>query len=141
MQPFTQFASGSFMSIQKTVLVVDDEELLRSYLVYELGKMGLSAVEAGTGKEALVVAGTQKFDLIITDLRMPDMNGVELLRQIRNGKGQLPPVVVITGDALGAEVQKERLAIVAVLMKPFFPAEIKSAVEKALASEITAASA
>ena len=44
------------MSLQRTVLVVDDEELLRSYLVYELGKMGLRAVEAGTlARKALAI--------------------------------------------------------------------------------------
>jgi two-component system response regulator AtoC len=137
----TTLVSGSKMNPERIVLVVDDEELLRSYLAFELGKMGLKAVEAGTGREGLAKTRTQKFDLIITDLRMPDMNGDEFLCSMHGETGMLPPVIIITGAALGADVHKIRINIAATLMKPFFPAEIKAAVEQALANKISSASA
>jgi CheY-like chemotaxis protein len=79
------------------VLVVDDNHALRRALRRTLVAEGHQVVEASDGREAIQKAKEEDFDLIVSDVRMPDMDGVELLRAIHERDADLP-VLLITGD-------------------------------------------
>jgi two-component system response regulator AtoC len=79
----------------KRMLVVDDEPKMRRVLEFMLRSMGHEFDQASDGKEALAAVESGHFDLVITDLRMPRMDGLELLRELRK-RGDDVPVIVLT---------------------------------------------
>lgn len=81
------------------VLLVDDEESLRITLAANLELEGYEVVEAGSGEEALELAEKQAFDLVLSDIKMPGMNGVELFRALR-AKWPRVPCVLMSAFAL-----------------------------------------
>jgi two-component system chemotaxis response regulator CheY len=88
------------------VLVVDDSSVARRQLRQALEEVGLSVSEASEGVEALWRARQQPYDLIITDIHMPAMDGLQLLRELRKLPGsERTPVYVLTSDG-----SRERLA-------------------------------
>jgi len=84
---------------RKKILVVDDEPDVVSTLIESLEALGYQAKGAPNGKEALNAIKTEDFDLVISDIRMPEKNGIDLLRDIKAGNPDLP-VVIITGYTL-----------------------------------------
>jgi len=82
----------------KRVLIVDDEEVIRDICAQVLGQMGFKTLEAQDAQEALERILSQEIDLLITDIRMPGMSGLELLKQVKEKKPEII-VVMITGYA------------------------------------------
>jgi two-component system, chemotaxis family, chemotaxis protein CheY len=83
----------------KTVLLVDDSRAIRMAGRRIVESLGMSAVEAGDGQEALDVVSTHPgLDAILLDWNMPVMNGLEFLTTLRGGAGQQPPVVMCTTE-------------------------------------------
>lgn len=78
-------------------LVVDDETELRSILRWNLEDFGFHVSEATNGREALTALERETFDVIFSDIRMPEMTGVEFLKQCRDSYPAYPHVVIITG--------------------------------------------
>lgn len=101
------------------ILVVDDEECVRDLLRDVLEKQGFEAVVAEGGRHALSLFERDNFDAVFTDVGMPDMNGWELSRALRERKSDVP-VAVITGwgEAVGSQEQ-EAARVDWVLAKPF----------------------
>lgn len=90
--------SGAIEDVGATVLIVDDEPLSRMLLVEAVERHGFSAIEAESGPEALRTLQESKPDLVILDILMPDMDGFEVCRKIReNSATKHLPVLVITG--------------------------------------------
>lgn len=107
------------MTERTRVLVIDDEEGMRVTLAANLELEGYEVVEAADGQRALEIVAEQPFSLVITDIRMPGMSGVEVLRRLRRLR---PGIVVImmTGFALEDLVEEGILeGAYAVLKKPF----------------------
>lgn len=93
------------MSVMKPqILVVDDEEQLRSLISYALSAAGMQVTTAGTGREALAKLHEQTIDLIVLDVLLPDANGIELCRQIR--RHTQAPVIFLTVRSDQADVIK-----------------------------------
>jgi CheY-like chemotaxis protein len=117
------------------VLLVDDEAAVRGTLRAVLESQGYDCDEAENGAAALALLEKEHFDLIITDNKMPVLNGVEFLKQYSQKPDPKPPVIFFTGDI--SDVEKE-LAIKAgaraVLQKPPNFGEIISAVQQAMSS-------
>ena len=88
----------------RRVLVVDDEPGLREMLAANLELDGFEVVTAESAERGLEIATAQTFDLVLTDIRMPGMNGVEMFRKLRE-LGRRMPVVLMTGFALEELVQ------------------------------------
>ena len=84
---------------RKRILVVDDEPDVITTLMESLEALGYEADGAGNGVEALACLEDKKFDLVITDIRMPEKNGIDLLNDIKAEYPELP-VVIITGYTL-----------------------------------------
>jgi DNA-binding NtrC family response regulator len=90
---------------RKKVLVVDDEESILRTLIEALDILGYDAIGAKNGLEALDVYDNDHFELVITDIRMPELNGIELMQRIRARNPEMP-VVIITGYPLAYPPEK-----------------------------------
>src|SRR5579875_494259 len=107
-----------------TVLIVDDSSVMRKIVERALRQAGLNltrVVEAGSGREGLEMLRREKADLIVSDINMPNMDGLEFLRHIQEeGLAQGAPVVMITTES-GEEHVREALASGAqgYIRKPF----------------------
>jgi len=108
------------------VLIVDDENLMRDEITSQLATLGMNRIEqASDGVEALERLGEAMPDLIIADIRMPRMDGLELFEQIRN-RGIHTPFVVVSGyDLFQYAQQAIRLGAFAYLLKPIKQNELK----------------
>ncbi|OQY67172.1 MAG: DNA-binding response regulator, partial [Polyangiaceae bacterium UTPRO1] len=78
----------------KRVLVVDDERKMRRVLQMLLEQMGLESTAAESGEEALVLFRQEKFDLVMTDLRMPGMGGMAWIEHLRQLDAEVPVIVL-----------------------------------------------
>jgi CheY-like chemotaxis protein len=116
-----------------SVLVIDDDAMLRSFIVELLKRRGYAVVEAENGLDAFSVIGNRSFDLIITDIVMPDMEGLATIRQLRAKLGAGPRIVAISGEG-GDRTQYLRHAAAfgadATLEKPFAPPVLLSLLER-----------
>jgi len=80
-------------ALMKKVLVVDDEENIRELYKEELEDMGFAVTVVADGIQALEVMDTAKFDLVTLDMRMPDMDGIETLRKMKEKDSALPVII------------------------------------------------
>ena len=120
------------MSEKTKVLIVDDEEIVcRSYL-RSLASAHCNVQVAGNGEEALSVLAQQRFDLVLLDIRMPGMDGMEVLKTIKQTWPETQ-VVIITGYP-NIETAKEavRLGAYGYLAKPVGPDEVINAANDAV---------
>ena len=101
------------------VLIVDDERALRMLVTMELEGEGYQVKTAEDGDEALAILLKEAFDLVILDIRMPRMNGLSVLREMKS-KDIRPRVVVLTGvDDLEIAIQAMRLGANDYVTRPF----------------------
>jgi CheY-like chemotaxis protein len=122
----------------KTVLVVDDEPSVLFALSEALGdrRRGVRVATAANGVEAVAVLESQPVDLVLTDLRMPDMDGFELLAFLRRNRAELP---VILMTALGSDETAARLGTAGsfeCLTKPFNVPALKRKIAEMLAQSV-----
>jgi two-component system chemotaxis response regulator CheY len=116
-----------------TVLIVDDSSVMRKIVERALRQAGLNlsrVVEAGSGREGLEALGRERADLIVSDINMPSMDGLEFLRQVQSqGLARGTPVVMITTES-GEEHVREALAAGAqgYIRKPFTPDQVRERV-------------
>jgi two-component system OmpR family response regulator len=114
------------------VLVVDDTKNIRLLLTQCLEFEGYTVTTAGNGTEALEILSHQSFDLIFLDVRMPELSGTEVLRQMRQ-MGIHSPVVMITAfGTVKNAVECTQLGAVAYLQKPFTENKVKQVLEEVL---------
>lgn len=113
------------------ILVVDDDQNLLDLLDDTLTTIGYEATGSADGFEALEKLKQQKFDLVISDIKMPGMDGLELLREIRESYPDLP-VLFITGAGLPETIEKA--APDGFLDKPFRISHIERLIENCLSA-------
>jgi two-component system response regulator AtoC len=118
------------MSIEK-VLVVDDEVIMRNFLVEALKRKGLEAVPAENGLKATQLIKEQFFDLVITDMRMPKMTGLELLKQIKEIAPRTLVVVMTAFGTIENAVEAMQCGAFHYLIKPCSLESIMANIEKA----------
>lgn len=115
------------------ILIVDDEESIRFSLKRALERDGHDVAAATDGRQALHLMQHQIFDLILTDLKMDDVNGVELMRQVQAISPDTA-VIMLTGYAtLESAIEALRQGAVDYLVKPCSSADVRASVEKGLA--------
>lgn len=114
------------------ILVVDDNEIIRSLVKETLEEEGHTVVIASTSAKGIDCVKRWDFDLVFLDLKMPDMDGAELLKQLRSIKPRLP-VTIITGYP-GSEMMERAIkqGPLGVMLKPFDASDIISAVNSFL---------
>ncbi len=106
-----------------TVLVVDDEEGLREILSLEFSLRGFRVVSAACGRDAFDLVKKEKVDAVVSDVRMPNGDGIELLRNIKSFNPSIR-VLLMTGFADLTEAEATSLGAEKLLMKPFSLAEL-----------------
>ena len=123
------------MSAQKQLLIVDDSTSMRQMVAFALTSGGFDVREAEDGQAALDIARGQRFDAVVTDVNMPRMDGISLIRELR----QLPaykftPLLMLTTES-GGDKRLEGKAAGATgwLVKPFDPEQLVATVRKVLA--------
>lgn len=107
----------------RTILIVDDDPHIRQLLVFVLGKAGLETIEAGDGEAALALADSARPDLVVLDINMPRMDGLETCRRLR-ADGDVPILFLSSRDdeidrVLGIELGADDYVV-----KPFSPREV-----------------
>ena len=117
---------------ESTILIVEDEANIRSLIAQQLKWDGYVVIEADNGLDGLILAEEQSPDLIILDMLMPGMNGLEFLSRMGQRSGDPVPVIVMSGS-LNQQVAKECVAagVTEMLCKPFRLEALKSAVKRA----------
>ncbi len=115
------------------ILVVDDEDGVRSFLAEALEDAGHSVAEAGDGDEATERLRREPFDLLVTDLRMPRMDGLELVRVARAERPEMRVIVLTAHGTVEAAVELTRLGAFELLEKPIeSPARLRQLAARAL---------
>ena len=103
----------------RSAIVVDDDPGIRYFVRLVLAHEGYSVREAVNGKDALEKLGTQPADLLVTDLMMPDIDGIELIRSVRRN-GMAGTIIAISGAIESVYLSvANRLGVDYVLRKPF----------------------
>jgi two-component system KDP operon response regulator KdpE len=113
------------------ILVVDDERAIRRFLRASLTTHGHTILEAGSGAEALSVAAEQRPDIIFLDLGLPDMDGVEVMRRLREWT-QIPIIVLSVRDQETAKIEALDAGADDYLTKPFGMGELMARVRGVL---------
>jgi nitrogen regulation protein NR(I) len=116
------------------VLVVDDEANMRRVLSALVRREGFETVEAANGVAALEILDEEKVDAVLTDLKMPQMNGIELLAEVRRRRVGIPVILLTAHGTIGSAVEALKRGAFDFLTKPFEPDEIRQVVAKAVAT-------
>jgi DNA-binding NtrC family response regulator len=116
----------------KKVLVIDDERIVIDSITKILKEERIDVESTLSGRQGVEMALQKDYDLVLSDLRMPDIGGMRVLRDIKRVKPKLP-VVIITGYAtVPSAVQAMKLGAAEILEKPFSPDGLVYTVQKAL---------
>jgi CheY-like chemotaxis protein len=118
------------------VLIVDDDPSVRALIRRLVEREGHGAVVAETGRVALDVLATGGFDLVVTDINMPDVDGIELILAIRDMGLTMPIIAISGGGRINADSLLEdakAFGAVEVLAKPFHLAEAREVIARCLA--------
>lgn len=120
--------------MSKCILVVDDSETVRQVLQLTLSKAGFEVVEAEDGVDALSKLSNESVDMIVTDLNMPNMDGLELIRKVREeGSYRFTPIVMLTTESSEEKKQAGRAAGASGwIVKPFKPEQLLKVVKMIL---------
>jgi two-component system, chemotaxis family, chemotaxis protein CheY len=121
----------------KTILIVEDSSTTRALIRAVIDELGdFETVEATTGFEALKMLPQQQYDLIITDINMPDINGLELINFVRsNSRYSSLPIIIVSTER--SEEDKKRgmaLGATSYITKPFRSLELQEAIRKIIGS-------
>lgn len=115
----------------KRILVADDEEVMRMLIVDTLEDLGYEIREAADGREASRLFKEEDFDLLIADYMMPEMTGIELIREVRAHprRGSVPIIVLTAKSRQEDEAAARAAGADYYLMKPFSPLKLAETVE------------
>ena len=118
------------------LLVVDDEANAREILSEHLSISGYKVSSAGNGQEAIELFRNEKIDLVISDLRMPGMDGVELMKAVREIDPRVPVIIVTAYGSIEGAVEAMRQDAHSYVTKPVDLGQLKIDIERALASRV-----
>jgi two-component system chemotaxis response regulator CheY len=116
----------------KQILSVDDSSSIRQMVTFTLRKAGYEVAEAVDGKDGLTKVSGAKFDLIITDLNMPNMDGIEMITAVRKVAGySFTPILMLTTESQAEKKDAGRKAgATGWIVKPFNAEQLVAVVQK-----------
>jgi DNA-binding NtrC family response regulator len=114
------------------VLIVDDEKNIRMTIGQALESLGIEADTAVNGEEALEKIRKKSFNLILLDLKMPGMDGMDVLRQISQMCCDIKVIVITAYATVDSAVEAMRLGAADFLQKPFSPQDIRESITRVL---------
>ena len=118
--------------MKPTILIVEDEPKMRRLLELNLGEDGFATVSAGDAESGLKLLSSARVDLVITDVKLPGMNGMEFLQAVKRAQAALPVVVMTAFGTVETAVQAMKLGACDYLLKPFSLDEVRLVVRKEL---------
>jgi DNA-binding NtrC family response regulator len=116
----------------RSILVVDDEPSIRKVLAAQLRRVGYGVTMVANGSEAIDLLGEQPFDLVISDLKMPGVDGMALLEHCRATLPALPFILITAHGTVDTAVEAIKLGAHDYITKPFDQHELQSVITKAL---------
>ena len=121
------------------LLVVDDELLIRDLLYDFFSSRNYEIILAESGSKALEILGTEDVDLILTDIKMSDINGMEMLRRAETKKNG-PPVIIMTGfPSVETAIEAIQLGVADYIIKPFNINRLFESIESVLEENLVVA--
>ena len=113
-------------------MVVDDSASIRQMVNFTLASAGHVVIEAADGAEALEKSGTQKFDLFVTDLNMPNVDGIQLTRQLRaTTPHRFTPILLLTTESKQErKIEGKAAGATGWIVKPFQVEQLLAVVKK-----------
>ena len=118
---------------RKRILVVDDEKLIRWSLEKNLRESGYDVETAESGKKAISIIQSEIIDMVLLDIRLPEMSGVDVLRQIKEQNRDMPVVMITADDTVETAITCMKTGAYDYILKPFDLEEVIVLVEKSLA--------
>jgi two-component system chemotaxis response regulator CheY len=120
--------------VTKSILIVDDSSTMRMHISGLLARQGFDVHEASSGEAGLLHAKTRKLDLIIVDVNMPEMDGIEMVAELRKLPAHADtPVFMLTAESDVSTVQRGRTAgATAWIVKPFRPEVLLTGIKRVL---------
>lgn len=120
--------------MSKTIMTVDDSVSVRQMVSFTLKEAGYEVVEAEDGKDALAKLKGSPVNMIIADLNMPNMNGIELIKNVRaDAAFKFIPIIMLTTESQDAKKAEGKAAgATGWIVKPFKPDQLMSVVKKVL---------
>lgn len=120
--------------MSKLIMTVDDSASIRQMVSFTLKDAGYQVIEAVDGRDALALAAGQGVHMVITDLNMPNMNGIELIRALRaDAHHRFIPIIMLTTESHGTRKEEGKTAgATGWIVKPFSPKQLIGVVKKVL---------
>ncbi|HEY5770425.1 MAG TPA: sigma-54 dependent transcriptional regulator, partial [Terrimicrobium sp.] len=122
------------MSRSGTILVVEDDPGAAESLQHVLENEGHTVIAARTGEEGLALAGKERCDLVLTDLKLPGLSGLDLVKRLRSGRARLPIILMTAHGTTEVAIESTRHGAFDYLLKPFEMPAMLDAIQKALAA-------
>jgi two-component system chemotaxis response regulator CheY len=120
--------------MSKVILTADDSASVRQMVSFTLKDAGYQVIEAADGSDALVKAKANGVHMVVTDLNMPNMNGIELIKALRSEPNyRFTPIVMLTTESQDSKKQEGKAAgATGWIVKPFKPDQLLAVVKKVL---------
>jgi len=118
--------------VTKTALIVDDSPSIRQLVAFTMKDAGFNVVDAANGQEAIQKVAGQRLDLVVTDLNMPVMDGIAMIRQLRsNPLYKFTPILMLTTESQESKKQEGKAAGASGwIIKPFDPRKLLAIVAR-----------
>ncbi len=118
--------------MSKTALVVDDSTSMRQMVTFTLQSAGFTTIEGANGVEALAASENKSIDLVVTDLNMPEMDGITLIKNLRSKPSfKFTPILLLTTESQDSKKQEGKAAgATGWMVKPFNPDQLLTVVKK-----------
>lgn len=120
--------------MSKTILTVDDSPSMRQMVSFTLSRAGFTMVEASDGAEALSVVKGRPVELVVTDLNMPNVDGIQLIRQLRaQPEHRFTPIIMLTTESQPErKLEGKAAGATGWIVKPFSPEQLVAVVKKVI---------
>ncbi|MBI5696806.1 MAG: response regulator [Nitrospirae bacterium] len=120
--------------MNKKIMTVDDSASIRQMVSFTLRGAGYEVVEASDGEDALAMLAANRIHMIITDLNMPRLNGLDLVRRVREMPSlRFIPIIMLTTESIGEKSAAcKEAGATGWIVKPFKPAQLLAVVEKVM---------
>lgn len=118
----------------KTIMTADDSASVRQMVAFTLKQSGYDVIEAVDGRDALTRLATQKVDMLLTDLNMPNLDGIGLIKGVRAGSlNRMIPIVMLTTESNDSRKAEGKTAgATGWIVKPFKPEQLIAVVKKVI---------
>ena len=123
------------MNDRERILVVDDDQGLLQLLTMRLTAMGFAVTPCSSGEEAIAAGRREMFELAITDLRLPDVDGLTVMQELRTNHSTIPVIILTAHGSIPNAVEAMQKGAFGYLTKPFDDKELKVYIEKALGEQ------